>query len=46
LAWRADSFLTFLTASSIVLMRDTLVRKLVSGKLVLCSARRPRYAFA
>lgn len=46
LACRADSFLTFLTASSIALMLDTLARKLVSGKLVLCSRRRPLYPHA
>jgi hypothetical protein len=37
-AWGADSFLTFLTASSIVLMPDTLATKLVWSKWVLCSA--------
>ena len=31
-AWRADSFLTFLTASSTVLMVDTLTKRLASGK--------------
>jgi hypothetical protein len=40
-AWRADSFLTFLTASSTVLMQDTLAGKLVWSKAVLCSAGRP-----
>jgi len=37
-AWRADNFLTFPTASSTALMQDTLARKLVWSKPVLCSA--------
>src|SRR5439155_2579563 len=37
-AWRADSFLTFLTASSTALMWDKLLRILGRRKRVLCPA--------
>ena len=37
-AWRADSFLTFLTASSTVLMGDRLARRSAWGKRVLRSS--------
>ena len=41
-AWRAESFLTFLTASSTVLMGNRLARRSAWSKRVLCSSDGPQ----